>query len=295
MFRFLRLLWFLPLLLPALSACKPGVPDDVLPAGRIEDVLYDYHLAQGLARQAAPDSLDYYTRLYRQAVLAKYDLTEAAFDRSMIWYERHTEQLGKIYERLAERLGDASASRSGERRLAAGERSASGDTLNIWRGSSVILLQSKGVNHYVYTERPDTAVRAGDRLRWEFLVNWYYHEGEREATACMTVYYTGDSVASVYQRLNLTGPQNLTLRVGDRKVERVECFVYQNAPWTERPRLLSLSGVTLYRLRSRTPEAPLRLETPRDTVRTLPVSGERRIRDSLLREDTLNRRRPHFR
>lgn len=290
-----RFLWLIVLPFLVLPSCKPGTPDDVLPAGEMEDVLYDYHVAQALAQQATSDSMDYYVRLYQQAVFDKHGLDAAAFDRSMVWYERHTEQLNDIYTHLAERLGDASASRGDAGQVAGGMLSASGDTLNIWKGSPTILLHSKGVNHYVHSERADTAIHAGDRLQWSFFVNWYYHEGEREATACMTVHYAGDSIATVYQRLSLSGERTLTLRVGDRKVERVECFVYQNAPWSERPRLLTLSGVSLYRMRTHEPKQPKAEQVQADTTAKLRLNPELRIRDSLLRQDTMNRRRSHFR
>ena len=35
-------------------SCKPGVPDGVLSESKMEKVLYDYHLAQGMAMQHAP-------------------------------------------------------------------------------------------------------------------------------------------------------------------------------------------------------------------------------------------------
>jgi hypothetical protein len=42
-------LWVLALLISAccmsLTGCKPSLPDDVLSQGKMEDILYDYHLA----------------------------------------------------------------------------------------------------------------------------------------------------------------------------------------------------------------------------------------------------------
>lgn len=45
-------------------SCKPAPPDGVLGAGKMEDVLYDYHMAQAMAQQMPGDSIAYYTRLY---------------------------------------------------------------------------------------------------------------------------------------------------------------------------------------------------------------------------------------
>lgn len=76
-------------------SCKPGPPDGVLGAGKMEDVLYDYHMAQAMAQQMPGDSIAYYTRLYQEAVFMKYGITQSDFDKSMIWYERHADKLGK--------------------------------------------------------------------------------------------------------------------------------------------------------------------------------------------------------
>ena len=35
--------------LATLIACKPGVPKEIIQPGDMEDILYDYHVAQALA------------------------------------------------------------------------------------------------------------------------------------------------------------------------------------------------------------------------------------------------------
>lgn len=53
MTKFLRLRSIILLFISAfcLMSCKPGTPDGVLGAGKMEDVLYDYHMAQAMAQQ----------------------------------------------------------------------------------------------------------------------------------------------------------------------------------------------------------------------------------------------------
>ena len=59
-----------------LSACSVRPPKGVLSQSKMEDVLYDYHLAQSLAQQTSTDSLAHYTLRYRQAVYEKYGIDE---------------------------------------------------------------------------------------------------------------------------------------------------------------------------------------------------------------------------
>lgn len=281
-----------------LHSCKPSKPEGVLSERKMEDLLYDYHTAQGLARQMPADSIAFYTRLYQQAALSKHGLTQADFDHSLEWYERHTDLLSQIYESLAERLGDASAAHGAGAMIAAGGRSASGDTIDVWKGPLSVMLSSKGLNHFSFSQPADTAVQRGDIIEWSFRTDWYYHEGERTATACLRVHYAGDSIATTRQFVKSdNGRQKLTVRIADRPVERIECLVYQPAPWLQRPRLLNLTGFRLFRMRGQKPIAQPETQEERiDTAAKLPaIDPARRIRDSLLREDTLNRSRPHFR
>lgn len=90
---------FLPaLILTLFSLCSchsDPIPEDVIEANKLEKILYDYHLAQSLAQQSAPDSINYYTRLYQAAVFQKYGITQAEFDHTMQWYESHADKLKK--------------------------------------------------------------------------------------------------------------------------------------------------------------------------------------------------------
>ena len=128
------------LFLPFLQSCHSDFPDDVLKPGKMEDVLYDYHIAQALAQQSSNDSIDYNIRLYQKAVFDKYGIDEAIFDHSMQWYERHNTQLKKIYEHIAERLG---GNVNNGPVVFSGLNSASGDTLSIWTGPGSVLLCSQ--------------------------------------------------------------------------------------------------------------------------------------------------------
>ena len=120
--------------------CKPGVPSEIIQPDDMEDILYDYQLADAMAQQSSDYA--YNQVLYREAVFKKYGITSAEFDSSMVYYTRHTESLHKIYENLAERLRNEALS------LGASESevnrysfiSSKGDTANVWNGSKSILL-----------------------------------------------------------------------------------------------------------------------------------------------------------
>lgn len=282
----------------SLSSCHSNpLPDDVITEGKIEKILYDYHLAQSLAQQNSPDSINYYTRLYQAAVFQKYGITQAEFDHSMQWYESHPDRLKKIYEHLAALLGGDEKSSSSPTLLAK-DNHTTNDTLNIWHGPSSLLLNSQSTNRFKYTQRADTAIQAGDELQWCFNVDWFYHDGERRVVACAVIHYEGDSTAVMQKFVYTSGPQQANITIGKRKVQRIDCFIYQCTSWADRVRIVSITNMHLYRLRSKdkTNEADdaSRQVNPDSTQRNLKLNPQIRLRDSLIKEEKDNEKKPHF-
>ena len=121
-----RSLPFLILLMMVVAACKPTVPSDIIQPDDMEDLLYDYHMADAMAEQAKGNYAENVIA-YRTAVLKKYGVTQEKFDTSMVYYMRHADQLHKIYEHVAQRLQDK-AQELGTSVGTAGNFTANGDT-----------------------------------------------------------------------------------------------------------------------------------------------------------------------
>ena len=64
----------------------------IISSGEMEEILYDYHLADAMAQQAKGGYAQNAVA-YRAAVLKKYDVSQSDFDSSMVYYMRHTDQL----------------------------------------------------------------------------------------------------------------------------------------------------------------------------------------------------------
>lgn len=289
------------MLLLLLLSCKPKAPKGVLSQSKMEDILYDYHMAQALSAQVSADSSDFYGRLYQQSVFQKYGISSHDFDRSMQYYERHTDQLKKIYKNLTERFGGNANDESMPNNLLA-QSAEKGDTMSVWRGASSILLSSQGVNRFVYIQRADTSLQAGDRLQMTYNVDWFYHEGERKIISQVVIHYDNDSVAIMQQYVYSSGSQFMSTTLGKHKVKSIECIIYQCAPWTERTRVVLLSNIKMYRLRSHekasgdVPDSTLKVKKVlADTSRHRLLTPQLRIRDSLIKSEIENERKPHFR
>lgn len=244
------LLILLSLVACLLSGCRERAPKDVMSERAMEEVLYDYHLAQAMAdADEGPDSISYKKRLYVAAVFGKHHISERQFDRSMEWYTRHSERLFAIYQRIDKRFSENSSA------LGVGTSSspltAMGDTANVWQGRQFQLLSSVGENRYCFEQRADTSFHSADRLVWHFTTQWIYKEGMKSAVALMYVRYDNDSVAVATQYVYGSGHQQVNLTLGSRPVRSIGGFIYQNAPWSQRPKLLLLSQMSLIRYRNK--------------------------------------------
>ena len=94
---------FLLICLFLIASCKVRRPDAVLPESTMESLIYDYHIAKAMVDDV--NFADNYKRaMYIEALFNKYDVTEAQFDSSLVWYTRNTDILSKMYERVAVKL-----------------------------------------------------------------------------------------------------------------------------------------------------------------------------------------------
>lgn len=133
----------------------------------MEDVLYDYHLAQGMLEQLDFDERDRMSQAYIDAVFEKHNITEADFDSSMVYYNRHANELKKIYQNIQERFTETNQELSlstGNSEMTA-VYSQNGDTANIWNAPTLIVLHDKaGSNFESFSVPTDSSFYKQDRF-----------------------------------------------------------------------------------------------------------------------------------
>ena len=156
----------LALLLPVLSGCRLNRPDDVLPPKKMEQFLYDYHLAQAIGQELSKEE-KYTTKAYIDWVYKKNGVTEADLNRSLVWYTRNPKELAKIYKRLSNRVDDEykTASKSLSQIEKTSFTIQSGDSVDLWYlSSSAVLNTSVYMNKLTYRIGRDTTFHKGDTL-----------------------------------------------------------------------------------------------------------------------------------
>lgn len=271
--------------------CKPGVPSDLIQPAELEDLLYDYHIAQAMA-ETQQDSMNFKRYSYVQAVFEKYGVSEAEFDSTMVWYASHATYLNDIYKKLQERYSthvSALGASTGENDIFA-HLDAQGDTANIWQERAFRILKPRFMeDRLLFTMTADTTFHKGDALLWRFDSRYISHGRQNEAYAGFYVTYDNDSTAGVTQRIYSNNLMQLRLE-GDtaHAIREIGGFVYYKPSDEDKePRLLWLRDIMLVRFHPQ----PVVVDTTAVAAKSDSVNVS--SKDSVLRvvpADTVSRR-----
>ena len=247
-----------------LSACKPQVPSQYIQPSDMEDLLYDYYVSQGLSVDVNPTVSGEYTRQYNvNLVLKKYNVTQADFDSSLVYYYNHIEDLYKIYENVQNRLSETALElgASSTEVMRYTTQSLTGDTAEVWQGRRhFVLLPQPPFNIFQFTQKADTSYHKGDSYLMTFDNTFLVQSGSRNATLFLSVRYDNDSIIS--QNISISPSGNTTLRIPacDLKAKEIKGFVYmarrQGQDNMNDMCLLFLNNVQLVRFHHKRAAAP---------------------------------------
>ena len=264
------------LVVASLTSCKPGIPSEYIQRGDMEDILYDYHMAQAMLINNSSENTPENQRSYKLAVLKKHGVTEAQFERSLEYYMRHADNLHEIYEHLSTRFEHSAV----EYGLTVsdldkyGSAVAKGDTADIWAGDkSMILTSHKPFHLRSFALNADSTYQAGDKFIMNFDAQFIVQEGSREGIVVLAVRFANDSVASQLQRVSSN--MHYTMQVQDQRrlgIKAVSGYFLLNKPLSDRSstlKILSLTNMQLIRMHTK--------ETPKvkDDDGTDSLTGER--------------------
>ncbi|MBQ7686760.1 MAG: DUF4296 domain-containing protein [Bacteroidaceae bacterium] len=197
-------------------------PDGLLSKGKMEDVLYDYHIAQYMA-SSLPFEERYQSYLYVDAVFEKHGITEAQFDSSLVYYNRHTDEIRDIYEHVQRKLEDFDAElqlQSGSNEIRA-SFTLGGDTADIWSGRRMMVLRNNPyLNKETFVIHADTSFHLNDRFRLALDVDFIREDQnnrDNNVTACLAVHFKDGKVISNVRSSNFPVRLDLELNPSDMK------------------------------------------------------------------------------
>ena len=244
------------LMLMMAVGCKPQVPSEYIQPDELEDMLYEYHVAEAMARNSS-ENVDYKQTEYFLAVLEKHHVTEADFDSSLVYYYSHAERLKDIYlsvhERLANDAKKLGASVGDINRYS--QYSETGDTANIWRDETAMLLIPRPTkNRFDFVVKTDSTFMLGDSFMFQFMTEHIWQSGSKDAVVCIKTTYEKDSVIQSVNHVSISGisqlriPSNNTL-----KIKELRGFIYmpQVDDEMEARRLMFISQIQLIRFHNK--------------------------------------------
>lgn len=219
-----------------ICGCKPQRPQEILSPSKMEDILVDYHLAQGMT-ETANKSKEKLRYEYIQAVFHKHRITEATFDSSMIYYSINAEHFAEIYNNVTRRIEaqatlvgvDAQATKNLYSNL-----SDQGDTANIWTDRTHQTLKRELMsNMYKFNMHADSTFKKGDSFLWRFDAQFKTEGNINEAIAIFLVRYSNDSVASKHEFIRDNGLVELRApshNVDTLNIKNISGFLYMPLP-----------------------------------------------------------------
>lgn len=254
-----RHLMWLMVGLSLLTACKPSVPKEVIQPDDMEDILYDFHVSQGMPMQEG-QNLEFSRNLYFEAVLKKHDVTRAEFDSSLVYYYTRADYLMDIYKNVQERLGDEAlvlgASAGEVERYST--LSLSGDTADVWEGPRHVMLMPQRPYHLLeFYQKADSSYHAGDRFLLTFDNTYLSQSGNKQTVVYMAVTYENDSTAAQNGTVYSMGTTSLRIPAAHERVKEIRGYILMGSRMEDNTSndlcLLFLDRIQLIRFHTQDP------------------------------------------
>lgn len=262
---------FVLLLVLLAAGCQVKRPREVIPEGRMEEILYDYHVAKAIGDNL-PYNENYKRYMYTEFVFKKHGITEAQFDSSLVWYTRNTKLLQTIYESINKKFKEEQKDIN---RLVAirdnkPEVSEAGDSIDVWFWEKLYRLTGAPLSNRVsFTMPSDSNFQARDTLSWE--MNYSFigpkPDSTHAAVMAMSIIYSNDSIINKTKKVTDSGKHHIRLQSDTLgNIREVKGFIYY--PENNTQTILLLDSVKLMRYHA---TDSLVFNTPDSIATTQPV------------------------
>ena len=260
---------FLLIMAMGIASCSTR-PEGVVSKSKMKDVLYDYHLAQGLIMNLPVDSSFMAQAIY-DAVYENNGITETQFDSSMIYYQRHMDDLKDIYNEVKNRLTEEE--KSIQLKIGNSEMmvfTEGGDTADIWMGSQLYALRySDMLNKAQFHLKCDTTFHRYDKFLMKattMFVRDNKEDRNHYLTLCLSLKYKNNRIVSNIQHVSNDGPVQINLTaVDDEDLAAVSGFFYYEGKPGGR-NIGFVRDISLLRMHDRVKEAEMADTVQVDTL-----------------------------
>lgn len=202
--------WIVLLGATLLLSCGKQTPDEIIPPSKMENILYDYHLALGISSQSNTGE-EYKKQSYKNYLFKKHHITEAQFDSSMVWYTRNSYELSEIYQKLDKRFSREKTRLNAmlqERNM--NITTQAGDTVNIWNYYPIYWLTDAPLNNkFSFDMKADTNFHVKDAFLWKADITFLT---EGKVTMGLNIRFKNDSVIGKTATITHSGAESIYLQ-----------------------------------------------------------------------------------
>jgi len=192
----------------ALPSCK-GVPDHVIQPEEMSQLLADRYIAEAVVDYNAPQwRTDSQRIALRDAVYARYGVTQADVDTSFDWYGHNMARYMEVYDRTIEIL-EARVAGSDTRLRTEQSLTIAGDSVDVWPDSRFFVIDWRSPGRNIdFTLNNDENRERGDYYTWraKFVNNTY------EALWTVVAEYSDSTLEYIAERVNGSGWHQITLQ-----------------------------------------------------------------------------------
>lgn len=246
-------------------SCKDA-PGGLLSRQEMEDVLFDYHLTQGILEQLTDEEKMENTQRYVDAVFAKHGVTEEQFDSSMVWYFREGKQLSDIYKNVHSRLEAMDKElklRNGSGSYAA--MSSEGDTANIWPGQRTLILRNTPLLCCDrFSIEADSTFRRGDKFLFVMankFTKGMSDERENYLNVALTLQYTDGTATGNNRTVDIDGTFQFEITADkEKELKSMHGYFFFKSGGTGR-RMCTIRDIALVRMHDMTLQQPAEADT----------------------------------
>ena len=204
----MKIHWKLITALVLMTSCGKEIPRDIIKPKQMENILYDYHLTLGMTNHLKNTEKE----AYKKYVFQKYQVTEATFDSSMVWYTREAQELAAIYERLEKRFKREYSHTEALLKSRDGESisiTSPGDTVNIWNKNEMVwMTEAPLMQRLTFEIKTDSNFHPKDKFMWDMD---FHFLAKGNAIVGMSVTYNNDSVVGEMRQISQSGRQTICL------------------------------------------------------------------------------------
>lgn len=208
------------------------VPDGVISQGKMEDILYDSYIGEGVVENELTPTYSTDAQLvYTNSILKKYGVSRAEYDSSLNWYMANLQVYNKVYERVIARLKKEEAKVQMESGyMGSDAKIAEGDSVNLWNKSKSIHFTELPLLGNLFTEiKNDESFKLGDSITFEANVRLLSTTKRQAPRMVLTFVYQNDSAITYTKELLQSERYLLRTKLDTtQRINLIKAGFYQN-------------------------------------------------------------------